>query len=104
AEDGIRDWSVTGVQTCALPIWPTPRGARARSARSSDSSRARATPDSGASRLASLGRTRGAQLQPRLSARTVHRHLERSRAQRLRSEEHTSELQSLTNLVCRLLL
>src|SRR5262249_60060858 len=20
-EDGIRDWSVTGVQTCALPIW-----------------------------------------------------------------------------------
>src|SRR5260221_3759807 len=40
AEDGIRDWSVTGVQTCALPI----------------------------------------------------------------SEEHTSELQSLTNLVCRLLL
>src|SRR5437016_9240729 len=24
AEDGIRDWSVTGVQTCALPIWPWP--------------------------------------------------------------------------------
>src|SRR5438093_13091903 len=23
AEDGIRDWSVTGVQTCALPIYPT---------------------------------------------------------------------------------
>src|SRR5437016_6938641 len=22
AEDGIRDWSVTGVQTCALPICP----------------------------------------------------------------------------------
>src|SRR5262249_59927725 len=21
-EDGIRDWSVTGVQTCALPIYP----------------------------------------------------------------------------------
>src|SRR5438046_7256611 len=21
AEEGIRDWSVTGVQTCALPIW-----------------------------------------------------------------------------------
>src|SRR5438093_13486944 len=21
AEDGIRGWSVTGVQTCALPIW-----------------------------------------------------------------------------------
>ena len=24
AEDGIRDWSVTGVQTCALPIF-TPK-------------------------------------------------------------------------------
>src|SRR5438093_6113758 len=24
AEDGIRDWSVTGVQTCALPIWHRP--------------------------------------------------------------------------------
>src|SRR5262249_59126884 len=23
AEDGIRDWSVTGVQTCALPIYDT---------------------------------------------------------------------------------
>src|SRR3989338_9399929 len=23
AEDGIRDGTVTGVQTCALPIWPT---------------------------------------------------------------------------------
>src|SRR5437016_7815285 len=29
AEDGIRDWSVTGVQTCALPIFSrhaSPRG------------------------------------------------------------------------------
>ena len=25
AEDGIRDWSVTGVQTCALPIYRTGR-------------------------------------------------------------------------------
>src|SRR5439155_17440147 len=24
AEDGIRDGHVTGVQTCALPIWPVP--------------------------------------------------------------------------------
>src|SRR5438046_5084644 len=24
AEDGIRDWSVTGVQTCALPILKNP--------------------------------------------------------------------------------
>src|SRR5438093_7732510 len=27
AEDGIRDWSVTGVQTCALPISPWRAGA-----------------------------------------------------------------------------
>src|SRR5438093_13140013 len=26
AEDGIRDWSVTGVQTCALPIYLAKRG------------------------------------------------------------------------------
>src|SRR2546430_11339499 len=25
AEDGIRDLTVTGVQTCALPIWPAPK-------------------------------------------------------------------------------
>src|SRR5207302_2959993 len=25
AEDGIRDFHVTGVQTCALPIWPIPK-------------------------------------------------------------------------------
>src|SRR5688500_19277816 len=25
AEDGIRDYKVTGVQTCALPIFPAPR-------------------------------------------------------------------------------
>src|SRR2546427_2497260 len=34
AEDGIRDLTVTGVQTCALPIYPGPpgRGMRARRA------------------------------------------------------------------------
>src|SRR5256885_7692751 len=26
AEDGIRDYKVTGVQTCALPIWPSEFG------------------------------------------------------------------------------
>src|SRR5829696_9486238 len=29
AEDGIRDWSVPGVQTCALPISSLPRDDRA---------------------------------------------------------------------------
>src|SRR3712207_8546747 len=28
AEDGIRDIGVTGVQTCALPIWSTPRSSK----------------------------------------------------------------------------
>src|SRR5690606_40952651 len=28
AEDGIRDFHVTGVQTCALPIFRRPRGGR----------------------------------------------------------------------------
>src|ERR1019366_1247330 len=33
AEDGIRDWSVTGVQTCALPIWHRGRRDRGGGAR-----------------------------------------------------------------------
>src|SRR2546427_13284577 len=32
AEDGIRDLTVTGVQTCALPIWRRRWGSRSRSA------------------------------------------------------------------------
>src|SRR5438105_14217451 len=32
AEDGIRDPLVTGVQTCALPIWTASRSAKASSA------------------------------------------------------------------------
>src|SRR2546426_4733478 len=32
AEDGIRDYKVTGVQTCALPICPTTQSAPAGSA------------------------------------------------------------------------
>src|SRR4029434_11327262 len=65
AEDGIRDSSVTGVQTCALPISCPAR--------------------------AMLGFT--------LTAAT-----EVLVTQGSRSEEHTSELQSHLNLVCRLLL
>src|SRR5438046_4184186 len=74
AEDGIRDWSVTGVQTCALPIW----------------------------RVAELGDRPGGR---RVELRLLRRREEHGgRADATRSEEHTSELQSLTNLVCRLLL
>src|SRR5438105_15162519 len=35
AEDGIRDPLVTGVQTCALPIWRARTGRRSRAAESS---------------------------------------------------------------------
>src|SRR2546430_7402712 len=68
AEDGIRDLTVTGVQTCALPI--------------------------------SAGGVAGVSDQRRHYV-GVARAGERAR---LRSEEHTSELQSQSNLVCRLLL
>src|SRR5262249_57865283 len=43
AEDGIRDWSVTGVQTCALPIWDM-RQARASSSLSNTHAGPRPTP------------------------------------------------------------
>src|SRR5256885_3629219 len=64
AEDGIRDYKVTGVQTCALPIYHV---------------------------NAALGL-----LRLQAGHAQVRRHG--------RSEEHTSELQSPCNLVCRLLL
>src|SRR2546426_2239968 len=77
AEDGIRDYKVTGVQTCALPI----------------------------SKSTNL-------VGPAIEVRGFR--LERARGRipglvgdvhgSLRSEEHTSELQSPCNLVCRLLL
>src|SRR5688572_31928317 len=62
AEDGIRDLTVTGVQTCALPISSCP------------------------------------------TCWALSWCLPRSTSRSLRSEEHTSELQSQSNLVCRLLL
>src|SRR5438093_1808196 len=81
AEDGIRDWSVTGVQTCALPIF------------------SEATHLSALWRDAQTMRAEDrAAIQQRLLAYTD------SIVRDERSEEHTSELQSLTNLVCRLLL
>src|SRR2546430_13714579 len=67
AEDGIRDLTVTGVQTCALPI--------------------------------SL---KVAVLAALAIADELH-NMQRDRGDH-RSEEHTSELQSQSNLVCRLLL
>src|SRR5256885_10774176 len=77
AEDGIRDYKVTGVQTCALPICPCPT----------------ATAPHRAAATAHRWPGRPRQCRDRPGAR-----------KRPRSEEHTSELQSPCNLVCRLLL
>src|SRR5690554_7591108 len=78
AEDGIRDADVTGVQTCALPIY-----------------------DGGRAVLSALAR-RAARRRIRL--RRGERDRRAPALLRRRSEEHTSELQSRPHLVCRLLL
>src|SRR2546430_6481650 len=75
AEDGIRDLTVTGVQTCALPIYST---------------------------SIRLGFSCNGHCES--SAVAVGRRRSGGRQSRPRSEEHTSELQSQSNLVCRLLL
>src|SRR5256885_3400210 len=71
AEDGIRDYKVTGVQTCALPIYRV---------------------------IERRGEVHDAVHHQRRGLEGA------DRAAGLRSEEHTSELQSPCNLVCRLLL
>src|SRR5690625_6309135 len=94
AEDGIRDGHVTGVQTCALPIFPEAHrvatseylfpvfAERVLSPRRPDRRRV----------LDTLG------LEPEAGAFEI---MARNGG---RSEEHTSELQSRGHLVCRLLL
>src|SRR5690606_39601801 len=90
AEDGIRDFHVTGVQTCALPI---SRGMGLGDLGEGNHPPARrgVSPAAGLRRPSQPG-LRGAEAR------------ERIRLPRARSEEHTSELQSRENLVCRLLL
>src|SRR5690349_23265181 len=82
AEDGIRDLYVTGVHTCALPIFG--HGAVDENGRWSMNREADV----------SAGRQRGR------SGELLRRGL----LKKVRSEEHTSELQSRRDLVCRLLL
>src|SRR5256885_11555453 len=56
AEDGIRDYKVTGVQTCALPIWSCePSGGRGGSARRAG----RRVCDSGRASRAAAAEARG---------------------------------------------
>src|SRR2546425_7338526 len=80
AEDGIRDKLVTGVQTCALPISLGLRPCGSTQKMSGTSSTGR-----------------------RVNSTSIRRR-PTAYACCSRSEEHTSELQSLAYLVCRLLL
>src|SRR5437016_6537927 len=96
AEDGIRDWSVTGVQTCALPIFRLELDADEGIELQAQLFRV----DHQAQVIPRAGLERG---EPLLLGRRRRRDHENRRVPG-RSEEHTSELQSLTNLVCRLLL
>src|SRR5690606_40495304 len=87
AEDGIRDFHVTGVQTCALPIYHQFHAVKRAVASTVEASR------SGGDRKAGvIWHTQG-------SGKSLLMAFYAGR-----SEEHTSELQSRENLVCRLLL
>src|SRR5690349_24224170 len=87
AEDGIRALYVAGVQTCALPI-------------SRELHAASCSMAMGGGRGTSAAATASTPVSP-----AAQRRSSRSAASRNgRSEEHTSELQSRRDLVCRLLL
>src|SRR5256885_5469717 len=96
AEDGIRDYKVTGVQTCALPIWITVL---------EDVSNDDVFPILKSSDVFVRGNVEEGYGISRVEAiwcgvPVVATNVGETR----RSEEHTSELQSPCNLVCRLLL
>src|SRR5688572_32334655 len=78
AEDGIRDLTVTGVQTCALPISNSP--------------------------AAHLTAQPGQRPPVKSIISLTEEQIDQIAYNPPRSEEHTSELQSQSNLVCRHLL
>src|SRR2546429_1646642 len=86
AEDGIRDVAVTGVQTCALPIYRTPKGFRV-------VGKIKQPLDTFHMPVDLRIETEGNPETKTIEATGLER-----------SEEHTSELQSRLHLVCRLLL
>src|SRR2546425_2979176 len=99
AEDGIRDKLVTGVQTCALPILA--KGVMGIDYRKAYEAMVKnAEVDS--PRPLYEGRE-GSEYR-RLGFVSMNYPRSTSRTVEYRSEEHTSELQSLAYLVCRLLL
>src|SRR5699024_12171952 len=96
AEDGIRDRNVTGVQTCALPILIY----------KNYNIIAMSPPDPSLIILSKvsfnlyLAFSGISEILPWIPSRTI----ELNDLPKIRSEEHTSELQSRFDLVCRLLL
>src|SRR5207247_5517526 len=97
AEDGIRDPLVTGVQTCALPIYCGDElanfpGVLEEALEAVEHQERRSAARGAAKLLAEFGRCRCNHSKSSGSFRHE------------RSEEHTSELQSRVELVCRLLL
>src|SRR5437773_6142369 len=93
AEDGIRDRDVTGVQTCALPISIVVSAVQV----AGDLVGLAGAEDEGVVGEVEIGGAGQVQM-------VVERDLAQSRFELGRSEEHTSELQSHHDLVCRLLL
>src|SRR5256886_12540234 len=91
AEDGIRDLTVTGVQTCALPI----------SVYAVHHLGFREMGVLDVRKLVPAGICQGFDFEESLRRHGVVKFGSRHG---MRSEEHTSELQSQSNLVCRLLL
>src|SRR2546422_2148783 len=106
AEDGIRDVAVTGVQTCALPIWvdglaSVEAPARAPAKVAEDVGQL-LTDDPLTDELVGQVEVDEEVVVEEMSERPVADVVqEPGHAQR--SEEHTSELQSRLHLVCRLL-
>src|SRR5207248_8565883 len=101
AEDGIRDRTVTGVQTCALPIsWSTPPRPLARNLPTIRNCNSTSRGSMGPTKItAGWWRSRQA-LNTGWNLATISC----TSSATTRSEEHTSELQSPYDLVCRLLL
>src|SRR5256885_3729435 len=109
AEDGIRDYKVTGVQTCALPISDRAGNHDAKTAAVQRQAVARRTTAQQRRATDFMQRSSnrcpdcpGPQHRDAWMGWLIHRNELLDFG--ARSEEHTSELQSPCNLVCRLLL
>src|SRR5436190_5741324 len=101
AEDGIRDHCVTGVQTCALPISSITPSTQLRVYVAGTIIESAPLPSISFQSVFMLVRATSCAFHPckmRVCA------ICGVRGRRVRSEEHTSELQSHSDLVCRLLL